>query len=157
MAKDNFEHKIAELRGTLAWTDLVLANIDEAILVLDDQWRINFANSSLAELLARDRIGLLGHTLWELPLARNDRPLSDMPGSRKTKIESINSLDAVYDVKVMTVERKLLLRGRFVPGLGQAVCVLRDVSVELKADFALMALQRKVKALKARLGESDGT
>jgi hypothetical protein len=46
---------------------------------------------------------------------------------------------------------KLLVRGNYVEHLDQAVCLLSDVSIELKAESALMALHQEVAILKKQL------
>lgn len=143
MASQNLEAKLIELRRTLAWMDLVLENINEAILVVDSEWRVIFANTSLSELLGQGRIVLLGQLFGEI------LPVGDQAGGQD--IESISLFDGIFDLKINNVSRKMLLTSKYVPGLNQAVCVIDDVSIEIKAEGALKAMHQRVARLQEEL------
>lgn len=151
MSTNNLEKKIISLRQTLSWMDLVLANVDQGIVVLDSEWRIVFINSYLAEMLGQNRILLLGKPIGEvLPfLGAKIRPDSNTT----LPIKSAASLVGVYDYVAEKLKIKLLVRGNYVDHLNQAVCMLSDVSIELKAESALMALHQEVSALKKQLSK----
>ena len=146
MSNDAAEEKIMALRHTIAWMDLVMANVNESILVLDTNWRIIFANSYMAEILGSDRVQLLGRAFWDvLPMIKAE---SHTPQIDELPVKLIASLNAVYDLKYKSITRKLQLQGKYVDSINQAVCILSDVTVELKAENALMALQKEVSNLK---------
>lgn len=148
MSVESLEKKIISLRETLSWMDLVMANVNECILVLDSEWRVVFANSYLAEILGQNRILLLGKNAWEvLPFLEPKVQVS----SKRLSIKAVSKLDGVYDFSIHSLNLKLLVHAKYVAHLKQAVCIISDVSVELKAENALMSLNEEIAALKADL------
>jgi PAS domain-containing protein len=129
--------------------DLVLASVDQGIVVLDSEWRIVFINSYLAEMLDQNRIVLLGKPIVEvLPfLKQKIEPTSETSLS----IKAVSAVIGVYNFSADKLKMKLLVRGKYVEHLDQAVCLLSDVSIELKAESALMALHQEVAILKNQL------
>jgi PAS domain-containing protein len=149
MSTTSLEKKIIALRQTLSWMDLVLANVDQGIVVLDNEWRIMFINSYLAEMLGQNRIVLLGKPIVEvLPFMK---PKIQLTRKKVLSIEAVATLIGVYDFSADKLKMKLLVRGNYVEHLDQAVCLLSDVSIELKAESALMALHQEVAILKKQL------
>lgn len=152
MTDEHLEKKIKTLRDTLTWMDLVMSSLNEGIVVLDNEWRVVFANSYLAEILGQNRILLLGKKIWEIlpflkpPANKNNSLLS---------IKSVSKLDGVYDFSMQKLNLKLLLRGKYVDHLKQAVCIISNVSVELKAEDALMSLHKEIALLKAQLKDKN--
>ncbi len=148
MSIESLEKKIMSLRNTLSWMDLVMANVNECILVLDSEWRVVFANSYLAEIIGQNRILLLGKPAWKLlPFLESKVHVK----SKTTSIKSVTKLDGVYDFSVQSLDLKLLFHGKYVDHLKQAVCIISDVSVELKAEGAMMTLHKEITELEARL------
>ena len=143
MSQRNLDYKISELRRTLAWMDLVMASINEAILVLDRDWRIIFANTALAEILGINRILLLGQKMPEV--------LPGIGSIRGAGIEQISDMDGVFEMKLGKIERKFYLKSKFVESLGQAVCVIDDISLDVRAEGAMMEMHKKVASLEAEL------
>lgn len=71
MKANGLDAEITALRKTLAWMDLVLANLSEGIVIVDSRWKVNFANEALADLIGDTRIFLLGKHIWDvLPLTQ---------------------------------------------------------------------------------------
>lgn len=148
MSNENLEKKIMSLRRTLSWMDLVMANVNECILVIDKDWRIVFANSYLAEILGQDRVLLLGKFFWEIEPFAGTKPANNKNALR---IESVTELDGIYNFKVSALNLKMLLRSKYVNYLQQAVCIISDVSIELNAGGELMKMQEEITNLKAEL------
>ena len=141
------EDKIMALRRTLSWMDHVMAGVNEGIIVIDDDWRIVFANNYLAELLDRNRISLLGKKVWDvLPIPK---PESDMA------ITDADRLTGVYEISLSRVTFKVLFQPKYVKHLNQLVCIMSDVSMEMNAGSALRSLQEQVKQLKAELEQAS--
>ncbi len=148
MSIESLEKKITTLRQTLSWADLVMANVSECILVLDSDWRVVFANSYLAEIIGQNRILLLGKYVWEiLPFTE----AAIRPKKRQLSLKKVAQLDGVYDFRVQNLNLKMLFNGKYVDQLQQAVCIITDATIELKAGSALMSMQEELAALKARL------
>lgn len=146
MTNSEAQTKILGLRKTIAWMDLVMANVNESILVVDDTWRIVFANSYLAEILDVDRILLLGQPFWDvLPMVTE---ASSTPHIKELPIKLIAGLNGVYDLRHKSIIRKLQLQGKYIKSLNQAVCILSDVTVELRAESTIMNLHKEVSRLK---------
>lgn len=152
MSTEMLEKKIMDLRRTLAWMDLVMANVNECILVLDKDWRIVFINSYMAELLDQNRVLLLGRYVWEISPFENSLKAEDLS---KQSIESINKLNGIYNLKVKTLNFKLLLQGKYVDTLEQAICIMSNVSMELNASSELIKLNEKIAALEADLDKKS--
>lgn len=146
MSDADLEDKIISLRSTIAWMDLVLANVNESIVVLDENWRIIFANSYTAEILNSDRVLLLGQSFWDaMPVIKD---AGSKPHRDTLPITSIASLNGVYDFQYKKIPRKLQLQASYIKALNQAVCILSDVTIEMRAENALMALQNEASKLK---------
>lgn len=148
MSVDSLEKKIMSLRETLSWMDLVMANVNECILVLDSEWRVVFANSYLAEMLGQNRILLLGKNAWEI---LNFIEPTVETSKKQLSIKDVAKLDGVYDFAIHSLNLKLLFHGKYVDHLNQAVCIISDVSVVLRAEKAMMSLHEEIAALKAEL------
>ncbi len=148
MSVEDLEKKIMNLRETLTWMDLVMSNVNECIMVLDNEWRIVFANSYLADILGQNRILLLGKNAWEiLPFLESKVKLK----SKFLPLKSVSKLDGVYDLSVQPLHLKLLFHGKYVGYLKQAVCIFSDVSVELKAEKAIISLHEEIATLNTKL------
>lgn len=144
MNSSAYDDKINSLRATIAWMDLVMANVNESIVVLDKEWQIIFANSYLADTLDSDRVMLLGKSLWDMvPMLKARNKVGS-----KLPLKSVADLNGIYDLKYKSITIKLLLRGKYVKALNQAVCIMSDVSVELEAEKALMKLHQENTKLK---------
>lgn len=145
MTSDSFNEKTKALRATIAWMDLVMANVNESIVVLDNNWRIIFANAYLADILGADRVLLLGKVFWDIVpmLTDGNKKAAKLP------LKSIAELNNVYELKYKNITLKLLLNAKYVPALDQAVCIMSDVSIELQAENALMKMQKEIDKLQA--------
>ena len=147
MTSDSFSEKTKALRATIAWMDLVMANVNESIVVLDNNWRIIFANAYLADILGADRVLLLGKVFWDIVPMLTD----DNKKAARLPLKSIAQLNNVYELKYKSITLKLLLNAKYVPALDQAVCIMSDVSIELQAENALMKMQQEIDKLQAEI------
>ena len=65
-AEQNIEKgRVLSLGRTLVDAQSFLANFTEVLLVLDENWRIQYANPLAAQMLGKTQDQLLGTTLWE--------------------------------------------------------------------------------------------
>ncbi len=134
---------LTDVRRSIAWMDLVLANLHEGVLVLEKK-KVVFANDAIGELLGQHRIFLLGKGPDELlDLRRPGKPSLPI-GSRTTrKGEYIlhGEFGEVW-VDIATVK---------ITRTGQTVVVIRDVTDEKESQRALKARNLELsQALKQR-------
>ncbi len=80
------EKVIADLQKSLAWMDIVLANLSEGVLIVSADYKVLFANDAIATMLDQSRIFLLGNEIWDC-LA-----LTDTKGKACTKKWFISTL-----------------------------------------------------------------
>jgi signal transduction histidine kinase len=134
MAKNNdansgFEKHLQDLRGTLVWSDTVLANIDELVVVTDDSWRIVYANEPFTELLKQQRIFLLGSKLWEkLHITSDGTSLQEITTRLQLPAKKCQELDGMYTYEEDGNEIIFTVHFAYIPKLKQVVLVLRDVT-----------------------------
>lgn len=138
------EEIIAKLRQTLAWMDLVLANLKEGVVVLNQDMNIVYANDAFAELVQRPRIFLLGSMLSEvLPFLEQDgRALKPNDFPHRLSPELPEKLRGTYQVRLPAHVATVEIWATFLPKLDQAVVLLRDVTKQQEAE---KALENKVK------------
>lgn len=132
--QDHFEVEISELRNTLAWMDLVMANLSEGVIVLNQDWQITFVNDILADLIGQIRVLLLGKKIWDVLLLTQDGE------SIKVKIDQtgigivdLSKLNGHWELKAFKTSRIFELNATYIPHLEQVVCVLSDVTLETRA------------------------
>jgi PAS domain S-box-containing protein len=157
MDAPGLKEEMQGIRKTLAWMDLVLANLSEGVFVVDQNWKIVFTNDSLAELIGSERIFLLGQTIWQaIPLTRQNQDLSQIITLGQS-IDNIESWQGVYNLKVGKTSRLVYLSAKYVENLDQAVCVLSDVTIEMRAEQALKNMSDQIAELNAQLDQSRST
>jgi PAS domain S-box-containing protein len=120
---------VGKLRQTLAWTDLVFANLSEGVLVVNEDLDIIFANDAIAGLLKKQRVFMLGTNVWsQISVRARDggQPASQLvPGqSLEAYIATLAGRWTLQDERHSTLE----ITSATLPGLSQAVVVLRDVT-----------------------------
>lgn len=141
MKANPMDNEIQALRKTLAWMDLVMANLNEYVFVVDKDWKIIFVNNAFAELIGTMRILLLGKYAWEvLPITLDGEPLEIILSKQKLIVKNVARLNGVYQLDLFKVNRIMELRCSYVPNLNQAACVLTDTTLETKAIVQLHKL-----------------
>lgn len=126
--------EIKALRKTLAWMDLVLANLSESVFVVDKDWKITFVNKALADLVGELRIILLGKYVWEVvPITRGETSLKTQIKNEKLSIKNAELLNGVYKLGAFKTSRIMELNCTYIPKLQQAACVLTDTTLETRA------------------------
>jgi hypothetical protein len=153
MDSPGLKKEMLGIRRTLAWMDLVLANLSEGVFVVDQNWKIVFTNDSLADLIGNDRIFLLGQTIWQaIPLTRENQELGQII-SFEQSIKNIKSCQGIYNLNVGKTSRLIHLSAKYVENLDQAVCVLSDVTIEMRAEQALKNMSDQITELKFQLDQ----
>jgi two-component system phosphate regulon sensor histidine kinase PhoR len=127
--KPGLSRRLHDLRGTLVWSDTVLANIDELVVVTDDSWRIIYTNEPFTELVNQQRIFLLGSLLWKkLPVSSDGASLQEVVGKLRLPAKKCSELDGVYTYDTDGAELIFAIHFTYIPNLKQVVLVLRDVT-----------------------------
>ena len=140
------------IRGTLAWMDLVMANIDELIFVVDHNWEIVYANDTLVNILGALRVTMLGKQWWEVvPLEKDETPITSKLDFSGLDIKDVGRLNGVYQLKAFKVNRHLSLTASHVASVNQTVCVLADVTVEMNAYSAIKQKDEEISRLQQTL------
>ncbi len=116
MDRDALE-AIGDLRRVVAWTDIILARLSDAVVVVHGKLRvIRYCNDSFARLAGADRIFLLGTPLDEhLPQLRA-WPLVD--GEPRALVAVLGGSERVLEVESARVSEEK----------GETVVVVRDVT-----------------------------
>jgi two-component system, OmpR family, phosphate regulon sensor histidine kinase PhoR len=123
------EKRLQEMRSTLVWSDTVLANIDELVVVTDSEWRIVYTNEPFSELVKQQRIFLLGALLWEkLHVTADAASIEDIITKLKLPAKKCQELSGVYTYREDGVEQVFDIHFTYMPKLKQVVLVLRDVT-----------------------------
>lgn len=147
MSDPEAEQVIQDLRKSLAWLDLVLATLNEGVLVLDGEMKALFANDALAVMVGKPRIMLLGAAVWDtLPLYSDDRALSGQDYKRMRQ----KTLSGTYRLrsdsgKLVTVE----LSTAHMPTTRHTVLVVRDVTERLEAQLQRVKIAQEQAAREA--------
>jgi two-component system, OmpR family, phosphate regulon sensor histidine kinase PhoR len=99
--KADYTAKILELRQTLSWMDIVLANVADSVCVINEIGKILFVNDSLARILKKDRISLLGKKFQnEIILAPKESSMAEPYIAIKKLSSSSDSIIGVYEWKL---------------------------------------------------------
>lgn len=152
MSSEYTANDVTLIRGTLAWMDLVMANIDELIFVVDRNWEIVYANDTLANILGSLRVTLLGKPWWEaIPLEKDGTPITSKFDFRSLDIKDFTKINGVYQLKTFEVNRQLSLSASHVVSVNQTVCVLADVTVEMNAYGVIKQKDEEISRLQQSL------
>jgi PAS domain-containing protein len=106
------KNTIKELRQTLAWMDLVLANITEGICVIDQNQAIIYTNDAFTKLVDQQRIKLLGLKLPNLIPFKQEKI---QPG--------------VYQLKTTRGNTSISLTTKDISNINQQVIVIKDITL----------------------------
>lgn len=147
MSTKSLEEKIISLRKTIAWMDLVLANISQGIIVLDESWRIVFVNQWVSELTNRSRIMLLGKSLDYIVPVETAKPVN----KTTMTVHSVADLNGVYEVKKSRSHTEISIQARFIPQICQAVCIITPVSTDLKTEEAMRQFYKEVATMRQEI------
>lgn len=129
------ENELLDIRRTLGWMDLVLANISEAVCVVDHDWKIVFANDTFAALTEQHRVFLLGHKLTSaIKLSAKDTPLDDIIKKNRRSVKEAEALEGTYQCESPKTVLTLRLTARHVPTLKQTVILLHDITQQQELD-----------------------
>lgn len=125
---------VEQLRDTLAWMDIVFSNIDDGVIVINPQWQVTFINDVLVEITGQDRISIFGKPFWQyLQIKKGGEPLTKLFNLDKMSLTDIQTINGVYEIESFKTTRLYRIAAGYVPKLDQAVIVLDDVTIELRA------------------------
>lgn len=148
MTPDPSNSDITMLRGTLAWMDLVMANIDESIFVVNKDWEIIYTNDTLVDLLGVIRVTVLGKHWWDVvPLEKDGKLVNSFTNFSEQSIEDVGKLNGIYHLKSFEVNRLMSLTASHVTSVNQTVCVLADVTMEMNAYNAIKQKDEEITRL----------
>jgi len=118
---------INDLRQSLAWMELVLANLQEGVLVIGKDRHIVYANTAAANLLGKPRILLLGSYPWKLMhifIPGQETQNKYQPPTFK----QISSLNGIYEIKIGDTQRVVEMSSASLAHLDQTILVIRDIT-----------------------------
>jgi serine phosphatase RsbU (regulator of sigma subunit)/PAS domain-containing protein/anti-sigma regulatory factor (Ser/Thr protein kinase) len=101
-----------------------LRHMSDGFLLVDDDWRITFANVEAERTLGAAEEELFGHILWELPVIRHVPDLEAR--CRKAATEATEATPVGFDIRTTDTGRCHHLR--FVPGPDGLTLYLTDVT-----------------------------
>ncbi|MBA3758111.1 hypothetical protein H0X10_00560 [Candidatus Saccharibacteria bacterium] len=99
VSKDKFfSEELLEVHRILGWMDLVIGSINDAVCVVDKLGNIIFSNNYFANLLATQRIFLLGQSFNEaFPIKQTESPLPEYINIANNVTETLKGEEAVYE------------------------------------------------------------
>lgn len=129
---------ISELRKSLAWSDLVLANLNEGVVVVEKTSKIIFVNDFFSVLVGVEKILLLGQSLLKvLPLKQHGSISNSDIGSNSVIEGNITQLEGVFDVAIAQKQLVLDVSSILIKKFDQVVIVIRDITDKQKQDLEL--------------------
>lgn len=144
---------VADLRQSVAWTDLVFAHISESICVLNKDGYIKFANDAFASMVGENRILLLGQSVWKIMyITMSDEsatPLTASTLERSWSEQEAHTLDGSYHFK----DRIIGLSAHYVSGIDQMILVIRDISEAERAHQEAMEINRHLQLEQTKMLE----
>lgn len=128
-------NELLEIRRTLGWMDMVLANISEAVCVVDHDWKIVFANDTMAAMTDKHRVFLLGTDFTDaIKLSREGAELADIIGTKKSTDKISQAVQGTYKCVAPTGTLTVQLTTRHISTLKQTVILLHDVTQQQELD-----------------------
>lgn len=135
--KSNIEKELLDVQRTLGWMDLVLANISDAVYVLNKHEKIVFANQYFADMIGTPRVFLLGQDLKDIFILRKlAEPNKEFIALSK---EQDNIGEVVIDIcgwDGASGNKILKISSRYIPTIQQTVYVAKDITLEYEVAIA---------------------
>lgn len=134
MGSSSSEQVIADLRKSLAWLDLVLATLNEGVVVLNGNMEVLFANDALADMLGKPRVLLLGASVWDILQLRTEDKILAKPEYKKVQQKDIvKSLSGVFQLWTENSIINIESSAEHIENTSHTVLVIRDVTERLQA------------------------
>ncbi|GAC1499403.1 MAG: hypothetical protein NVS1B10_02070 [Candidatus Saccharimonadales bacterium] len=144
MAAQKSNTELIGLRQTLAWMALIMDNINESVFVVDDRWRLIYANDALLMTINSLRIQIIGRPIWEvLDLQNENIKIKETVQNRHIEISDSRLLNDRYNLDSNNTSRIFDLNCNYIAAIKQAACVLNDVTLEVRATQQLQDLNNK--------------
>lgn len=143
------ENTIRELKATLGKMDIALSAIEECIVWLDNNARIEWCNKAFNTLIDKPRIHILGQKIIDLlPIKQDARLISEVELLRKMTSQGDGSHQTIFDFT--TPNGDLLRLQAKISGVGDdsgiIVLVIRDITAEERARQARERAEAELKA-----------
>lgn len=136
------QETIRHLRRSLAWMDLVLANLQEGVLVVDSASRVVFANDAFAALIRKPRVSLVGQPVTDvLSLEQNGRPVS------RKRLKTGTLPAGPFCLAVGTSQHWVEVTVASIASLKQGVWVVRDITTQHAMDEELANRNRELEVM----------
>jgi PAS domain S-box-containing protein len=143
--------QVSELRKSLAWADLVLANLNEGVVVVDEKMKILFVNNAFSDMVSKPRILILGTSLCDtFPVLHEGKTLCEDEKHKTISEETTKELTGVYQLNAPDGVHIIELMVGFIPKLNQAVFVIRDITARVRAEENLKAAKSDIEHEKAK-------
>ena len=130
--------------------DLVMAQLQESVLVLDTSGQIRFANDAAGKLLNEPRVFLLGCNFHDKVPLVDKKGHAARSSRRKTTVSN-----GEYTLKVGQRRRNVEVSCTSIPKIAQTVVVIRDVTTRKRSAAALERSAKDLASLNQRLKRSD--
>ncbi|MBA2279470.1 PAS domain-containing sensor histidine kinase [Candidatus Saccharibacteria bacterium] len=133
--KNEYEYNIKELRQTLAWMDIVLSNISDSVCVVNSDGVVIFVNDSLAEILNKPRLYLIGQNIEKVLLLKpktNSFPKPFPLQKPKNKREKVLG---IYEWQIVNQDSvSVRLTTHYIEPTQQVVIMLQDITNEFELE-----------------------
>lgn len=130
---------VLELRRSIAWMDLVMANLSEGVAVINENDHVTFVNDSFAALIEKQRIFLLGLSIWEI-LPELQHKVREWESSRTgTGYLKIDDYCFRSSGRLVTLE---LVVTDLIPVIHQRIIVLRDITERKKLEKKILSSEK---------------
>lgn len=136
----NSDRVITDLQKSLAWMDIVLANLSEGVLVVGNDLTVLFANDAIGKMLGTSRIFILGTKVWvSLPLSTQDNKICTKNWFFNTlKSKNTASKNGVYLLLGRDNTITLYITFEYIQKLQQTIIVVKDITKQ-KLDEEMLA------------------
>ncbi len=134
------ERVIADLQKSLAWMDIVLANLSEGVLIIGSDYKVLFANDAISDMLGQPRILVLGTEIWQsLPLMDADKKACTKKWYTDALIKKNTiTLSGIYTLSLKKTSAIVQITFGYIAKIRQTIIVVKDITKQ-KYDEDLLA------------------
>ncbi len=136
------------------WLDATLKNINDGIITTDIDGKINFANNAAVEILATNKMDLLGQMVSNIfnvidydTNSGLENPVMMLLQSRSDEIKNKEMILQRFDTSSIIIEATTSVIKDEYEKISGAVLVFRDISVKKNAAEALMRSEERYRAV----------
>ncbi len=134
------EKVIADLQKSLAWMDIVLANLSEGVLIVGADYKVLFANDAIATILDQSRIFLLGNEIWHcLTLVDTEgKPCTKKWFISKLTNMKVYGMSGIYTLTAHNHTFIVEVTLGYINKIKQTIIIIKDITRQ-RNDAALLA------------------